>query len=378
MVTYKQIVMVGLILQLISIAKPVRAESPTDPAIIQVFVDPRADKAFLESTMQTVFGAAAKDAFDVRVIVFDSEQILNWAPPQPLDLRDFTSGIGLFRGQKERERADEQRKRVQTARTSFGEYLRAVRSPSAGCARLLTAANEATREPFRVIVFLLSSTVCSSPKVTLRLPSDRRVILILGSGNDVRQAGDDCQLLRQMRRMESSFPRALLLTAASTDLLADAFSKPSAPADSSGVTIRGCDSQPERRAQVSVRTPIESPRDPSLSLRMLSPKHLAHVGPRVLFQGEGASPGETIYPVIRVDDNFWPQEFVTARDDGTFDGAIVVGRRFKDCNVTFELRLFGQVREPLSVGKPIAAWPKADKESLPIDVLRTEECGASN
>jgi hypothetical protein len=134
----------------------------------------------------------------------------------------------------------------------------------------------------------------------------------------------------------------------------------------------------QSRAQAAVQTPVESPGDTSLSLRILSPKHLAHVGSRVLFQGEGASPGETIYPFIRVDDDFWPQQSVTAHDDGTFDGAVIVGRRFKDCGVTFELRLFGQVREPVSVGKPIAAWPKADKESLPIDLLRTEECTAGN
>src|SRR5881396_2887221 len=163
MAIYKQTVMLGLILKVILIAKPVRAENPTDPEIIRVFADPRADKAFLQNAMETVLRAAAKNAFDVRATVFDSEQIRDWAPPQSLDLRDFRSPLSPFTGQKERDRAAEQRKRVDNARGSFEGYLRGIGSPAAGCTRLLQAADEAAREPFRVTVFLLGSTICSSP-----------------------------------------------------------------------------------------------------------------------------------------------------------------------------------------------------------------------
>jgi len=112
-------------------------------------------------------------------------------------------------------------------------------------------------------------------------------------------------------------------------------------------------------------------------LRIIWPQPHSGGGRGIPFQGDGAEPGEILVPIVKINDEFWPQDFVPARMDGSFTGTIILGRPFNDCGRVYEFRLFGGVAQKLTVGVPVGMWPVADQTSLPVPLTRTQECGGS-
>jgi hypothetical protein len=88
-------------------------------------------------------------------------------------------------------------------------------------------------------------------------------------------------------------------------------------------------------------------------------------------------PGEVLLPVVQVGDEYWPDNEIRADPvTGSFSGEAIAGRPFNDCGVHYVLRVFRNVGDKVIVGRPLGSWPQGDA-SLPVEVIRTEECGAS-
>ena len=63
--------------------------------------------------------------------------------------------------------------------------------------------------------------------------------------------------------------------------------------------------------------------------------------------------------------------------DSSFVGEAIAGRPDSDCGVTFELRIFRVENiQKFHIGSPGTSWPQSSG-SLPVPVVRTQECGSS-
>jgi hypothetical protein len=172
-----------------------------------------------------------------------------------------------------------------------------------------------------------------------------------------------------------------LIPTVDVDILEAALIEGRRPAAVLRLVVHGCGSVKARQDIQAAVTPRQEPPEAEAEpptgevLRLVTPHHHARVGREVAYQGDGAHPGERLFAIIRINDEYFPQEPVTAQPDGTFDGTVIVGRPWNDCGKSFELRIFGQVRQTLAVGVPVGAWPSSLSASLPVQLVRAEECG---
>jgi hypothetical protein len=378
--------MIGLALCLL-LPNPALANQTDQPVTIRVFVDLRLDKPTINGVMDSLLRTALKHRFDVRVRTFDTAANEEWSPPKNLDLSDFRPSMAgiVFQGGEDQERESEGSKRLEAALLSFDSYAKRVSGTPHPCSRLTNVAKEIASESFMVTLLVVGDPICSSPQVRLRLPRDRNLVALLPSVTGQDEGGKrECAALAREREIENSFPHARIIPMVASDTLAEVLLKGSPEPVSPAVEIRGCNlsAVPQRErtnARLNRKLPpvLQNESNSSDSeLRIVAPKHHAHVARVVPFQGDGAHPGETLLPVIRVGDEYWPQAFVRSREDGSYGGEVIVGRPFNDCGVSVELRLFGSLQQPVSVGRPLGSWPLALEASLPVRLTRTEECGS--
>jgi hypothetical protein len=344
------------------------------------------EKRVIKSVTEALLHTAVQQHFDVRIRGFDAAAT-DWTPSKPLDLRDFRPSMAsaVFQGQGDRERQAEQDKRFQAALSSLEAYFREIPAKSQPCSRLLNVAREIASESFPITVLVLSETICSSPQMTLRLPSDRTLVALFAAVA-VRDEGRqlDCAVIARERQLKATFPHVVVIPMISEDTLAEILLKGETRPVSVGLEVHGCNpapAAPRVRTAASLEPKVENfPQDVvpvrDSGLRIISPQHHAHVGRIVPFQGDGARPGETLVPMIRVGDEYWPQTFVHANKDGSYGGEVIVGRFFNDCGITVEFRVYGNVQQPIAIGRPLGSWPSASEASLPIKLTRTEECSS--
>jgi hypothetical protein len=350
---------------------------------IRVFADPWADKASLRRAIATILHSGTALGADIRVRLFDT-QAEDWVPPKPLSMRDYSASlVRIIKGQQEREREKESAQRLDAAVASFDEYLRKGLPTAAKCTKLLNVAEEIAAGSEWTTILVLGENICTTPRIRLQLPADRQLVIMLAHATDLDNALGDCALLQNQRRLHAWFPQATIVPVLSLESLVHVVAKGSGSMGSNRLVVDPCSVSTARRAQS--REPVllravtgldEGEPAPGPSMRLIAPRPHAHVARIVPFQGDGAIPGETILAVVQVGQEYWPTTVVIAEQHGTFSGEAIAGRPFADCNVKFVLRVFRNVRQKVLVGQPLPGWPAGDG-TLPVEVVRTEDCGAS-
>jgi hypothetical protein len=354
---------------------------------MRVFIDPRIDTASLRQAMAASLQSAVILGEDIRVSVFDSTQPDDFVPPRLLSLRDYHSSIAwIFKGQADRDRAKEGAQRVEAALKSFDEYMRNVAPAPGKCTQLLRMAHEIADGPEKTVILLLSDKVCTAPRVRLPLPPERGLVVMLAAGAAPDGASSDCAFLQRERRLHASFPQAAIIPVVGADSLVQIISNRSAWRASERLVVYPCGPQNSLPHQVGSSAPrvphavgaVGDPgSEPGSALRVMWPRPRAHVARVFPFQGDGAMPGEVLLPVVQVGDEYWPDNEIRADPvTGSFSGEAIAGRPFNDCGVHYVLRVFRNVGDKVIVGRPLGSWPQGDA-SLPVEVIRTEECGAS-
>jgi hypothetical protein len=356
------------------------------PPTIHITIDPRLDKRTAHSLMKTTFQVAVKHHADVKVRIIDADADGEFSPPKPLRLSDFKSASlaqKVFADSGERQIANEGQTRLDAAIGAFDTHFARYAVFDNSCVKLLQAARQLAAEEYALNLLLVTRNICTGPRISVRLPRERRLVVVAVPSNVQLANQDDCSVISEERRLVAIFPQAAIVPNIDADMLAGFLIEGRNPAAVTRVVIHGCagggKSSEASGAAVQRRessTEVDAS-DPPMgeALRIISPRHHDHVARDVPFQGDGAHPGETLHPIVRVNDEFFPQEPVIARPDGTYDGEVIIGRPSNDCNKTFELRIFGQIRQPLTVGTAIGGWPTGASSSLPVQVTRTEDCG---
>ena len=309
--------------------------------------------------MSIIFRVAAGHQLDVKVTAVNSPGAAGWTPRAPLSMSDYQKSITeIFQDSKDRARQT----RVDDALSSFDKYFERLNEAGGrSCTSLVTAARQIAGDASPYNLLMIRDSVCALPQVTLRLPSERKLLVIVAqqAGTEEEQ---ECSELARMRQISKAFPNARFLTAGVTSKdVEDALfhEKTAAPAK---LHVHGCDNvqpSPAAVAPAAFDPPVVAA---TAGLRIISPRSGAS-GPRLVpFHGDGAQPGELLVPIVQVGDEFWPQEFIRANSDGTFNGAVIIGRPWRDCGQIFTLRIFSQVNQPVRVGIPAyGSWPAGER-----------------
>ena len=348
-------------------------------------IDPRLDKHLARSLVTAAFNVALNHQFDVKVGVIDADPGTDFAPPKPLSLDDFAStGLAqaVFRDSRDRQLAAERQSRLNDAVKGFETYFARYVVLDTSCVKLLRIARQIASEEYALNLLLVNRNVCAGPQVTVRLPRERRLVVVALNPSGTSAGQDDCAVIAEERRIAAVFPQAALIPTVDVDILEAVLVDGRRPAAVLRFVVHGCGSVKAGQEIQAAVTPRQKPLVEAESvppmdevLRFITPHHHARVGREVAYQGDGAHPGERLFAIVRINDEYFPQEPVTAQPDGTFDGTAIVGRPWNDCGKSFELRIFGQVRQTLTVGAPVGSWPTGLSASLPVHLTRTEECG---
>jgi hypothetical protein len=354
---------------------------------MRIYVDNKLGKQVATIAMSEVLRMALQHGFDVKARVFNGDLVQDWTPPRSLTLNDFHISLAdeVFRGGVDHAREGERGKRLAAALKSFSDYFQSFSGSPQPCSKLVGVAKEIAIDASPITLLVLGNSICSSPNVTLRLQRDRMLDIMVVPGTDTDQQKNDCVQLEAEKRVAGTFPHAPVFALVNADTLADIVLNRGTQPNSATVVIRGCRPSDARgssgltlpssaftdNGQAKVLSEGERP------LRIIWPQPHSGEGRTVPFQGDGAEPGEILVPIVKINDEFWPQDFVMARTDGSFTGTIILGRPSNDCGRLYEFRLFGGVTQKLIVGVPVGAWPVAKETSLPVTLIRTRECGAS-
>jgi len=355
---------------------------------MRIFFDPRVERATLKLAMGAALRTALQLRFNVRARVFDTSVADDWTPPLRMGLDDFHPSIaGIFHGGGDREREAEQAKRLAAALSSFDNYLKNIKADSGPCTHLLQITQEIANGPASITLLVLGDKTCSGPRIRFQVPHDRKLVIMLAPGTGTSEENNECALAQQEKRIGMSFPHVAIVPVVGAETLTEIVSKGSSNVVSAGLTIHPCGTQMTHRRNREVANaqptvgdidePENGPVTSNTTLRIISPRQGAHVSRYVPFQGDGATPGEMLCPVVRVNDEYWANPCIQATNDGSFSGVVIAGRPFSDCGVMYEFRVLGRLQEPLSVGHPSGAWPSAQESSLSLDVVRASECEAN-
>jgi hypothetical protein len=324
----------------------------------------------LQTAAIVVQVAAEKNAYDVGFTIFGAGVSTDWSP-ELLQNQRVALADRVFQGEAQRKFSD----RAETVRKGFGDFFARHAQGLNSCTSVAQAANRLANESHVLNVLVIGTAICSQPRVTLRMPPERRLVIVLSP--TARE--DDCSLAARQQQARRVFPGATVVLAPLTH---DTMTRP-AKTLNANLTVTGCESAPAKpRAEVAAVEPrpveIDFPTSPApqRALRLISPRHGSGSGLDLPFQGEGASPGDWVYPVVRVRDEYFPNDPVRADSFGRYNGVVRIGRRVRDCNESYELRVFSKLHRPLSVNHPEGAWPSAEASSLPVAITRDRECEA--
>jgi hypothetical protein len=353
---------------------------------MRVFVDPRLEKDVTKLVMGTALRTAIDLQLNVKVQVFDATPGGDWTPPSRLSLDDFHPSIArIFRGGGDREREAERTKRLALAVASFDSYLKDSRPDSSACTHLLHVTEEIANESAAITLLVLGGKPCWGPRLRLQMLRDRKLVVMLASGTTTSDENSECASLQQQRRISMIFPHVAVVPVVSTETLTEIVSRGNVIPSAASLTIHPCTTrarQQRTNGQEAGTQPHVGdvdqqenlPTQSQTALRIISPRQGAHVGRHVPFQGDGASPQEMLCPIVRVNDEYWPNSCVKADDDGNFGGTIIAGRPLSDCGIAYELLVQRGLRELPRVGVPLGALPNAQGTSLPVNIIRASEC----
>ena len=329
------------------------------------------------------FQVAESQGADLAVTLFDSEVAGTWYPPKPLSLADFHVGLAQYiKGGSERARQHEAAERLNLALVGFQEYLQKATPAAEGCSKLLTVAQSTAGASAGASVVIVGANVCTTPRIQLRTQEDRRLILLVAPSTAPGHDNGDCALQQTERRLHLWFPNAAILPAGNPTALTQVMSKDRRPAETGQLVVFPCSPRDRRPAAdhpaaVSAVHVLDEDPPSDAGVRLIMPRPHEHVGRVVAFQGVGGRPGETLLAVMRVGNEFWPESYTVVAADSSFVGEAVAGRPGADCGVTFELRIFRiENMQKFQIGSPVTSWPQSSG-SLPVQVVRTQECGPS-
>lgn len=351
------------------------------PQTIRILIEDRVERQIVTRVLSELFQTALQYGLDVNVRATGSLGAPDWSPSKPLSLSDLkrdSLATKVFGSSDDSELTSERSSRFELAVKQMDEYFARYGGHGSGCAVLLPIAQQIANEDFPLNVVVLGGAICSSPRVTVKLPPNRRLVVLLASEN----APDDnpCAAIEQERRLRAAFPKAVVTPLVDSSTLSRVLLNGSDGLGSQ-LVVRSCDDRkkPKETQTIASSSQEVPPTDsPNKRLHVISPRQGAKVARLVPFQGEGAAPREQVFPVVCVGDECFPQQPVTADDKGNFDGVIIIGRPANDCGQRYEFRLFAQLRQELTVGRVIGTWPKAGASSLSVDLIRAEECGAGD
>jgi len=175
----------------------------------------------------------------VTVKVIDGRLARDWSPPQPLSLSDFnlSSLSDFIRGYSESRASDERKQRVENALREFDQYF-AQQAVSAGeCIRLVRTAQQLAADDHLLSVLLFGRPLCPSPRITVTLPAQNRVVVVMMQNGG---AASDCENAAEGRRIAASFPQAFITPALDGSTLGAILAAGSFPSNSVRVSVRGC------------------------------------------------------------------------------------------------------------------------------------------
>jgi hypothetical protein len=331
-----------------------------------VLPDENLSKDQVRNVMAAAFHVAASHELDVKAAAVNSDN-LGWAPPEPLSMSDYRRSVStIFRDSKDNIREG----RVNSALKDFFESYWKGRKESQHCTNLAMAARTIYADMSAYTILAVRDSICASPQVTLKLPSQRKLLVIVfPAGAEERS---ECVAFAKAHLLKKSFPHARVLSSATSKDIEEALFDDDVPS-AGKLQVQGCGNEGTGQLQSVAEAP-PSPSAASL-LRLIVPHNHAVVGRLVSFQGDGARPGEILVPIVSVNNEFWPQNFIQANSDGTFNGTVVIGLP-QDCDprITFTLRIFSGVSDAVKVGIALHSWPAAASGSLPLELTRGKEC----
>jgi len=346
-----------------------------------VMTDPHVPKAILRTQIKTVLEIAAQRKLDVKVTLMEPGGGADWEPPRPLSLSDFKPAAltQVFKNSPKNQRTGEVASRLDLAIKDFDRYYADVADPGGSCAKTVRAADRLRSEDFTLAVIMLRRNLCPTPRVTVTLPPSRRLVVVLARAAD---QDDDCSLVAEEARLKTAFPQSTLLqdiTRSGLDVLLTSGYEERPIAH---LVVKGCKSAPSapttNTAIPAAAPPIsDTTMEANESLRILMPHNRARTPRSTAFQGAGAQPGETLWPVVLINGEAWVNAAVRARNDGRFDGTVVIGRPEQDCNEVYQLRVISGVRRPLIAGQVLGGWPEGQM-SLPVELIRAGDCGPAS
>lgn len=316
--------------------------------------------------MAAVFHVAAGHQLDVKAAALNSDS-LGWAPPEPLSLSDYRQSVAtIFRDSKDNIREG----RVNSALTDFFDNYWKGRKEGQRCTNLAMAARAIYADMSAYTILAVRDSVCASPQVTLKLPSERKLLVVIFPA--VAGERSECAAFAKAHLLRKSFPHARLLGSATSKDIEEALFDDDIPS-AGKLEVHGCSNEGPGQMQAVSEAPSSS--SATSLLRLIVPHNHAVVGRLVSFQGDGARPGEILVPIVSVNNEFWPQNFIQVNSDGTFNGTVVIGLPM-DCDprTTFTLRVFSGVSDAVKVGIPLRSWPAAASGSLPLELTRGKEC----
>jgi len=353
--------------------------SPTDQQQILVAIDPQLPKAAAHAQLRTIIEIATLRTIDLKVSVMEPNGALDWVPPKPLSLSDFKPTMPFFRDSVEHQVGNERKARIDAASKEFEKYFANNAGSGGSCAKVVKTAERLRNEDFSLAILLVSRNICAIPRVVVKIPGQRKLLIVpLRPDTDE----DDCALLAEEARLRESFPQASLVHGITSSGLESALNNRRAGITTGHLDVRGCKNMPmttfaKGSDSQSKPSTYETRSDSVDELRIISPRHRARVGLELPFQGTGARPDEVVSPVVRIHQEYYANAPVRARNDGSYEGTVIIGRPGLDCGEVYELRIFAGVTRALKTGDLLSGWPEARSMSLPVEVTRTQGCVAT-
>ena len=154
--------------------------------------------------MTAAFNVALNHQFDVKVGVIDADPGTDFAPPKPLSLNDFAStGLAqaVFRDSRDRQLAAERQSRLNDAVKGFETYFARYVVLDTSCVKLLRIARQIASEEYALNLLLVNRNVCAGPQVTVRLPRERRLVVVALNPSGTSAGQDDCAVIAEERRI---------------------------------------------------------------------------------------------------------------------------------------------------------------------------------
>jgi hypothetical protein len=109
------------------------------------------------------------------------------------------------------------------------------------------------------------------------------------------------------------------------------------------------------------------------SIEISQPKNKDLVGYRVIVEGKLPVPCNSVWVVVHPLNlsDYWVQPKPSIHEDSTYKTSIYIGSKgHENDGETFEIRVFGEPKNPLQEGKVLNDWPKAKYGSKLIEVTR--------